>query len=197
MLYSQVQYDLKDEINWSVQVWWEPFIKKKNKKKKKITNLITCKHVFPKTYYHSVLWLLQNLQNFQSLHLLLSCFVSTALPNLQLNIISWKNICIINDQIEWWHFPFRIVRKLNQDDPEFWNKVMNYVRTKTIEECQEHFYTAMSSRKRPSKPQNSAKGLYLMFRLINFYNIKPYPSVKDLKNHHTLKVWLCSEFHVD
>uniref|UniRef100_A0A8W8IGB9 Myb-like domain-containing protein n=1 Tax=Magallana gigas TaxID=29159 RepID=A0A8W8IGB9_MAGGI len=50
-----------------------------------------------------------------------------------------------------------IVRKLNQDDPDFWNKIMNYVRTKTIEECQEHFYTAMSSRKRPSKPQNSAK----------------------------------------
>eukprot|EP00105_Crassostrea_gigas_P035055 XP_019919203.1 PREDICTED: mis18-binding protein 1 [Crassostrea gigas] len=50
-----------------------------------------------------------------------------------------------------------IVRNLNQDDPDFWNKIMNYVRTKTIEECQEHFYTAMSSRKRPSKPQNSAK----------------------------------------
>lgn len=46
---------------------------------------------------------------------------------------------------------------MNQDDPDFWNKIMNYVRTKTIEECQEHFYTAMSSRKRPSKPQNSAK----------------------------------------
>lgn len=96
-----------------------------------------------------------------------------------------------------WHFPFRIVRKLNQDDPEFWNKVMNYVRTKTIEECQEHFYTAMSSRKRPSKPPNSAKGLYLMFRLINFCNIKPYPSVKHLINYYTLKVWLCSELLIN
>ncbi|XP_062610462.1 mis18-binding protein 1-like isoform X3 [Saccostrea cucullata] len=55
-----------------------------------------------------------------------------------------------------------ITKQLHQCDPQFWSKVVNHVKTKTLEECQEYFYKEMPSKKtgkrgRPPKPKETAE----------------------------------------